>query len=338
MADYKTELVVGADTSDAERKLDALERRREQLDGGGDAGAAPAAPPPAPAPPRPPGSPPSPSRPDRDGDVFGRAAARQIGRAIAGYALHQGAAIAFGAARTPGASNVNVDRAEATVGGALQYGTMGAMLGGPIGAVIGGLAGAAAGLVRHEQELSRTIAENRIARGATVYRAGVAATARASDAAFGELLQGRTLGERASMLEARREELRAGAGGWSIASLEKELRRREDRGETSGREYESIAENLAMQRQREAALTDQIIATRMENSAAMDVRASDFSDAYSKRGLTVGGDAATAAMNEQLAIGREQVQLLRRIAEMGGGGSDSYSARQVERTTATFGR
>ena len=74
----------------------------------------------------------------------------------------------------------------------------------------------------------------------------------------------------------------------------------------------------------------------MDSRMAETVKADDFADAYSRRGLSIGGDAATAAMNEQLAIGREQVQLLRRIADMGGGGSDIYSTRNIERAAATF--
>lgn len=322
MADYETKLVVGADASQAEAELEKLEKKRKELESGGPGG----------APPTPGG--------DRDsrrqGEEFGRAAYRQIGKAVAGFAASQIASIAFTAARTPGGDNVNVNRAESAVGGALQYGTMGAMLGGPIGAIIGGMAGTLAGLARHEAELAKQIGENRVQRSASVYNANVSAAARASDAAFGELLRGHTSGERASMLEARREELRSGPGEWSIKNLEAEIRKREDRGEVSGREYESLAQNIAMQRQREAALTDQIIAARMDSRMAETVKADDFADAYSRRGLSIGGDAATAAMNEQLAIGREQVQLLRRIADMGGGGSDIYSTRNIERAAATF--
>lgn len=346
MADYKTVLVVGADTTEAEQKLDELEREADKVDGGEPAAPAPPPPPPRPAPPpaappppppnAPPASPPpspaaKPANPARDGDDFGRAAARQIGRAVAGFALHQGAAIAFAAARTPGANNVGVDRAEAAIGGALQYGTVGAMLGGPLGAAIGGLAGAVSGLVRHEQELAKTIAESRQGRVDSAYRQEVASSVRASDAAFAELLSGRTYGERARMLEARREELRTGPGQWSIANLEASLRRREAAGDTQSHAYRTETANLEMQRQREAALTDQIIATRMEDAAPWQLRAADFSDSFSRRGLTVGGDVATAALNEQVAIAREQVQLLRRIADMGT--TSIHTTTEVEAAT-----
>ena len=269
----------------------------------------------------------------RQGDEFGRAAARQIGRAVAGFALHQAASIGFAAARTPGGNNVNVDRAESAVGGALQYGTMGAMVGGPIGAVIGGLAGAVAGLARHETELRNRIADNVIARQDTVYRANVSSTTRASDAAFSELLRGRTSEERTAMLEARRQEIRGGEGQWSIANLEASSRRREAAGDVQSHEYRTETANLEMQRQREAALTDQIIAARVEGSAPEAVRAEDLTDAYSKKGLFAGGDVASAALNEQISIGREQVELLKRIAAMGA--SSIYKSEAVERA-ATF--
>ena len=320
MADYKTTLVVGADTTQAEEKLDKLKRK---ADGTGGDGTPPAPPPPG-----------GDRDPRRQGEEFGRAAYKQIGRAVAGFALHQVAGIAFAAARTPGGNNVNVDRAEAGVGGALQYGTMGAMLGGPLGAAIGGLAGAVAGLARHEMELRKQVAENVMARQDTVYRANVSSTTRASDAAFAELTRGRTTEERIAMLEARRQEIRSGEGQWSIANLEASIRRREAAGDIKSHEYQAETANLEMQRQRETALSDMIIAARMDARAPEAVTAGDFSDAYSKRGLQIGGDAATAAMDEQLAIGREQVQLLRRIADMGT--SSIYKSAAVERVAATF--
>lgn len=79
-------------------------------------------------------------------EAAGGAAGRAIGKAVAGFAMQQIVGTAFASARTPGGDNTNVDRAQSAVSGALQYGTMGAMLGGPWGAAIGALVGGVSGL------------------------------------------------------------------------------------------------------------------------------------------------------------------------------------------------
>ena len=158
--EYDLKLVVDADTSEAQRKLDAL--------GGGQGGRRPQPSPTAPggagvtggsggstSPSRTGGRPatPSPAAVDAarrvEGEYvrrtsggrtstsgageFGRAAGdvagRMIGKAVAGFVAHQVASTVFSAMKTPGGDNRNVNMAESVVGGALQYGTMGAMVG-----------------------------------------------------------------------------------------------------------------------------------------------------------------------------------------------------------------
>ena len=137
--DYDLRLVVDADTSAARQKLDELgdsrpgvkeplapsaesqaaaERVRQGMPGAGKGAGGKGA-----------------------GEEFGRAAGdvagRMIGKAVAGFVAHQVASTVFAAMKTPGGDNRAVNMAEAGVGGALQYGTMGAMVAGPIGAAVG---------------------------------------------------------------------------------------------------------------------------------------------------------------------------------------------------------
>lgn len=337
MADHETRLVIDADASKAEAELDKLDRKRKEMERPSPserpAPAGPSAPPSAPpSPPSPPGGRAAKESGKEMGEEFSRVAAKQIGRAIAGFALHQGGALVFDAMRDPNGGNQNVDRAQGAFSGAVQYGTMGAMVGGPWGAVIGGIAGAITGLAGQLQRERQAVDAALTARQDAQYRRVVGSTVGASDAAFDELLRGKGSAEQVSMLRARREELRSGPGQFSIASLEDAISKLEARGDTDSHEHKSLTANLEMQRAREAALSDRIISAGMDAAAPELVSFADLADSFSRRGLSIGGGATMADVNhQQLAEARAHTRLLERIASMGG--SNIYKTAAVERAT-----
>ena len=161
---YDLKLVVDADTTEAQRKLDAL-------GGGTSGGASPSGssiPSPSPAAQEaaervrrfrldPNYKPNLSNNPDDFGKKAGEVAGRAIGKAVAGFVAHEVASTIFNGLKTPGGDNRTVNKAEATVGGALKYGTIGAMIGGPLGAIIGSLAGAGMGYFQEDQRQKKAV-------------------------------------------------------------------------------------------------------------------------------------------------------------------------------------
>ena len=256
--DYDLRLVVDADTSAAEKKLDALgasgksqsltpsaeaqdaaERVRQARGmGGRQSGGAKIA-----------GA-------GEFGREAGNVAGKAIGKAVAGFMATQVATLVFSAMKTPGGDNRNVNMAEAGVGGALRYGTMGAMLGGPVGAAIGAIGGAVAGLAAEARRQQQAVQARDQAIRVNDYSRGRDQAVQASDRAFGQLLDmAGGWKQRVEMLRARRDELVSGAGQWSLKNLEKlvaEANPESDVGKVR-------LANLEMQKQRVAALDQQII-------------------------------------------------------------------------------
>ena len=139
MADVGVKFTVVADTREAKGELNDLEKAAERVQnasgrGGGGGGGG------------------NPSRPGGDGEEFGKAAGKQIGKALAGFMAREASGIIFAEMRRRGMGGDRLDIAQAAVGGALAFGTTGAMLGGPWGALIGGGLGAAAGGIKAWQE------------------------------------------------------------------------------------------------------------------------------------------------------------------------------------------
>lgn len=141
MADSDVKFTVVADTRAAKGELSDLEKAAERVQnasnrgGGGGGGGG--------------GNPP---RPGGEGEEFGKAAGKQIGKALAGFMAREASGILFNELRRRGMGGQNLDIAQGALGGALAFGTTGAMLGGPLGALIGGGLGAAAGGIKVWQE------------------------------------------------------------------------------------------------------------------------------------------------------------------------------------------
>ena len=143
MADSDVKFTVVADTRAAKGELSDLEKAAERVQnaagrGGGGGGGG--------------GGGVNPPRPGGEGEEFGKAAGKQIGKALAGFMAREASGILFNELRRRGIGGDSLDIWQGALGGALAFGTTGAMLGGPWGAVIGGAAGAAAGGIKVWQE------------------------------------------------------------------------------------------------------------------------------------------------------------------------------------------
>ena len=317
---YDLKLVVDADTSEAQRKLDAL-------GGGTSGGASPSGssiPSPSPAAQEaaervrkfrldPNYKPNLSNNPDDFGKKAGEVAGRAIGKAVAGFVAHEVASTIFNGLKTPGGDNRTVNKAEATVGGALKYGTMGAMIGGPLGAIIGSLAGAGMGYFQEDQRQKKAVEARDNAMYWGDYRRTVNTAMSASDSAFGQALDmAGGSRQRQEMIRARRNEIESGSGSWSIRNLEKVLK---DLDPESDRARE-VAANIEMQRSRVAALDQQLLQEGLPTTAGMTDPGSVM-DSWAKRGVQVGAQVDVAQVNEKI-MGEVQScrALLEKIANM----------------------
>lgn len=318
---YDLKLVVDADTTEAQRKLDAL--------GGGTSGGA-----------SPSGSPvPSPSpaaqeaaervrkfrldpnykpnlsnNPDDFGKKAGEVAGRAIGKAVAGFVAHEVASTIFNGLKTPGGDNRTVNKAEAGVGGALKWGTLGAMLGGPIGAAIGGIGGAIMGVFQERQRQQKAVEARDQAERVADYSRTRDTAVGAADSAFGKSLDmAGGWRQRQEMIRARRDEIANGSGTWSIRNLKETLKGLDpesDRGKV-------VAANLEMQKNRVAALDRQLVDEGLAVAPGR-LEAGNVTDSLAKRGIQVGAQVDVAQVNEKI-MGEVQScrALLEKIANMG---------------------
>ena len=318
--EYGVKLKVTADTAEAEASMDQLldrkARRVQDATGAGGESAAPGG-----------VSADSAKKAGRaagqefERTVSGGGAGKAIGKALAGFALHQGLGAAFAFARTPGADNTSVSRAQSTLSGALQFGTAGAMMGGPAGAVIGAALGGAFGLA---QQLARERQERRET------RVGMWQTEWQTDegllAGFGAEAQRRLLGWQGSR-EARIEWLTA-----NRQDLQARQRAAHDRlaafsGDKTSTEYTYLQGEF----QRLSTLYSRAVYDEYQErmSPLYDpYTASEFSDAFSRRGLTVGPSVDVASANGKvIELQERMVDLLQRIVDTSNAGAAANSER-----------
>lgn len=320
---YDLKLVVDADTTEAQRKLDAL----GGASGGGASPSGAASPVPSPSPAAQeaaarvrairldPGSKPSLSNnPDDFGKKAGEVAGKAIGKAVAGFMAHEVATTIFNGLKTPGGDNRTINKAEAGIGGALKYGTMGAMIGGPLGAIIGGIGGAFMGVFQENQRQQKAVEARDVAIRDSDYRRRVNTEVGMTDSAFGKSLElAGGWRQRQEMIRARRDEIANGSGNWSIKSLERQLK---DADPESSR-GKSILANLEMQKNRVAALDSQLVDEGLAVAPGrMDP--GSVADSWAKRGVMVGSQVDVAQVNEKI-MGEVQScrSLLEKIANMG---------------------
>lgn len=309
-SEYDLKLVVDADTSAAEQKLDGLggsvhaatpeareaaERVRAARSGGTNNAAQ--------------------NGGAKDfGRQAGEVAGRTIGAAVAGYLSHQVADVVFSRMKTPGADNRTVNKAESSFKGAAGGAAMGFAAAGPLGAVIGGLAGAVTGLAA-EQTRQRNVRQERdLGIRMSDYSRGRDGAVQASDKAFADALQmSGSRRRRVEMLQDRRREIAAGDGRWAIPALEKMLKTLDPESARG----KIVAGNLEMQRARVAALDQQIIQDGLPwRSGRIDAAA--VTDSYGKRGLEIGSQVNVAAVNDKIMTDVQAIRgLLEQIAAMG---------------------
>ena len=324
---YDLKLVVDADTSEAQRKLDALgggasapgngsdatfgkpspaaqeaaervKRARAALGGESSGGGG--------------------RQPQEFGRAAGDVAGKMIGKAVAGFMAHEVASVVFNGLKTPGGDNSTVNKAEATVGGALRYGTMGAMLGGPIGAIIGSLAGAGMGYLQENQRQKKAVEARDQAERVADYSRGRDTAVGAADSAFGRSLElAGGWRQRQEMIRARRDEIENGSGTWSIKNLKEELKGlkpESNRGKV-------VAANLEMQKSRVAQLDRQLLDEGLA-VAPSRLEPGNVTDSLAKRGIQVGAQVDVAQVNEKI-MGEVQScrSLLEKIANMANDGN-----------------
>lgn len=312
MADYEVKLRVDADGKQAEKELDEIESRgqrvKRSLEGGGGGGGK------------------GPRQQGREmGDESSKVAGRAIGKAVAGFIAHQVSGLVFEGMRTPGGDNTNVDRAEATVGGALQYGTMGAMVGGPWGAAIGALVGGVSSLVgQMQKERNRRAAVDQNIRISN-WQSAEGATAGIGKSALGALLdrawagnggrekilRGQVKDTLGGYLDARRrfEE----ASGWDPNSEAFKVRQSEFQGAQQA--YFGAIQEYANEKIAGA-------------GSARPYEAGEFKDAFSARGMFVGPQVDVAGVNDALGDRmQEQVNLLRQLVDISNQGAGYQNER-----------
>ena len=317
---YDLKLVVDADTTEAQRKLDAL-------GGGTSGGASPSGssvPAPSPAAQEAADrvrkigldmsrSPAHSNNPDDFGKKAGDVAGKAIGKAIAGFLAHEVSTTFFNGLKTSGGDSRDINTAQAGVGGTIQGGMTGAMVGGPIGAAVGALGGALMGMFQEQQrqDAAAEARDNSLYWGD--YRRNVNSAMRAGDSAFDrslELAGGSR--QRQEMIRARREEIERGSGSWSIKNLRQQLKNLDPESD----EGKSVLANINMQRDRVAALDRQLLEEGL-TVAPNRLDPGSIADSWAKRGVQIGAQVDVAQVNEKI-MGEVQScrQLLEKIANM----------------------
>lgn len=303
--EYGVKLKVTADTAEAQQMMDELiqqnQKRVQQSvspsDGGGASGGI---------------------NPKNAGKKLGQAFNQEvsgksgtaIGKAIAGFILHQGLGAVLSSQRVVGGDNRNVDRAQAGFGGAMQFGTIGAMLGGPAGAVIGALLGGMTGLFsqygkeRQERQaafLSRVESQ----RGAKEGALGSIGSMAASNLVDWQ-------GDRESRI-AWMSDYRNKIGN---QLFEARFKTSNFNGDVNSTEYKHLAEN----EQRLQGLYYKSMNEEMD--MRMDrlydpFSGAEFTDNFSKRGLSVGAQVDVGSVNQKIVDQQQQmVDCLEKLVDL----------------------
>ena len=247
-----------------------------------------------------------------------------IGKALAGFVLHQGIGTALSLARTVGGDNTNLNRAQASISGAIQYGTMGAMVGGPWGAVIGGALGAGAGLFGAYGKEREDRQNTRVGMWQNAWQNSEGVLA-----GFGAMAQQRLLGwqgsreNRIEWLATNRQDLQA-----------RQRKAADDLSSFSGDKTSTRYAYLQGEYQRLSSQYNQALSAEMTERMKPlydPYGASDFSDAFSRRGLNVGASVDIQSANEKIIDQQAQmVSLLQRLVDMSNSGAAANGERLGE--------
>lgn len=317
---YDLKLVVDADTSEAQRKLEAL---GGGTSGGGAAPSGTSIPSPSPAAQEAAervrrfsldqNDKPRPSSPDEFGKKAGDVAGKAIGKAIAGFLAHEVSTTFFNGLRASGGDGRDIKMAQSGVGGAIQYGTAGATVGGPVGGAVGALAGALMGMLQESlrQDAAAESRDNSLYWDD--YRRNVKSAVSAGDSAFDRSLElTGSSRQRQEMIRARREEIERGSSMWSIKNLKEQLKRLDPESDDG----KAVISNINMQRDRVAALDRQLLEEGLSAAPSM-LDPGSVADSWAKRGVQIGAQVDVAQVNEKI-MGEVQNcrTLLEKIANM----------------------
>ena len=244
---------------------------------------------------------------------------------MAGFLAHEVARTVFDNIKTPGGDNRTANKAESAVGGALRYGTMGAMLGGPLGAIVGGVVGGGIGYLQEQTRQQKSVEARDQAERVADYSRTRDTAIGASDSAFARSLDmSGGWRQRLDMMRARRDEIASGDGTWSIKNLKEQLKGLDPE---SGR-GKVVAANLETQKNRVASLDQQILQEGLA-VAPSRLEPGDVGDSWSKRGIGIGATVDVSQVNEKI-MGEVQScrALLEKIANMGTDNLHSIGAMQ----------
>ena len=320
---YDLKLVVDADTSEAQRKLDAL---GGNASGGGAAPSGTTIPSPSLAAQeaaervrrfsRENDKPKQPS-PDEFGKKAGDVAGKAIGKAIAGFLAHEVATTFFNGLSASGGDGRDINMAKSGVGGAIQYGTAGATVGGPVGGAVGALAGALMSMLQESLRQDAAAESRDNALYWADYRRNVNSAVRAGDSAFDRSLElTGSSRQRQEMIRERREEIERGSSMWSIKSLNEQLKRLDPESDDG----KAVLANINMQRDRVAALDRKLLEEGLSAAPSM-LDPGSVADSWAKRGVQIGAQVDVAQVNEKI-MGEVQNcrNLLEKIANMSNNG------------------
>ena len=314
MADSDVSFSVKADTSEAQSNLDRLAEAWERVrnangwNTGGNGGGG--------------GNPPRPDRPEKDGEDFGKAAGKQIGRLIAAYMAREATGTLFRALRTPGQESPGLDMAQSITQGALTWGSMGAMVGqafGPKGLAIaaglgiigGGVSGYAnanlnerdKAYMRERQKLGLDLEDAGRARSLAAMKY-MTAQGRLFDAAPGREARVEMIGKEADQLR----EMLQSVTGRIKGMIDSRVDQTSPGFVTATQERADLAARLQQ-------LEAMKFRAGLQDPLAM-ASAGDYTDAFARRGLYVGAQVDVGNVNERIAAANEaQLEYLRRIAD-----------------------
>ena len=251
-------------------------------------------------------------------------AGKAIGKAIAGFALHQGLGTAFGLMREPGGNNVNLDRGQATVQGAVQYGMMGAMVGGPAGAAIGSLVGGLAGIVGQLSKERENYGNVRIGNWQTALGVNESVASGLGAIANQRILAGLGGSDRLDYLSSERKKTYD-----SLVAARSKVEKIAKGGDTSSTEYMYAQGEYG----RLSQLYGQKLSAEMQERLSADgaISARDFSDSMSARGLSVGPQVDVASVNAKITESQGVTNdLLRQLVDLQREGAAADGSRLAQ--------
>ena len=242
-------------------------------------------------------------------DEMANRAGPRIAKAVASYAVHEGASLYFRLSRNPNGGNQTIDAVEAGVTGAAGGATMGYAVGGGYGAFLMGGLGALTGVLSTLQEQTNALVRARTGREVSDRAMSRAVASQTSAAAFGKVIENIPHEARLAEMNERLRKMT-----YHRAGLDVKLHGMGDRIDTT--EY---AETDAKRRELQSAimaLKADIAQERMNIPMGRLLDTGAVTDQYAKKGLYAGAQVNVADVNDRiLAKLTEGVNYFRKIAD-----------------------